>query len=330
LKNQTAKKKLFSPKKNKGAAMAFRHLLGLQDLPQEDIQNILNLAVTFKDIILKPVKKVPTLKGKTVANFFFEPSTRTKTSFEIAAKRLSADVLNLAISTSSVVKGETLLDTLKTIEAMQVDIVVIRHSVSGVPFMLSQKIKSAVVNAGDGMHEHPTQGLLDLFTIMDKKKKISGQTVAIVGDIAHSRVARSNIFGLIKMGAKVRVVGPATLIPRDIADLGVEVFTDLEKGIRDVDVINILRMQLERQKKNLFPTIREYAMLFGINSKKLKLAKPDCLVLHPGPMNRGIEVSPNVADGAQSAIEEQVTNGVAVRMAVLYLMGGGKVNEVTD
>jgi len=310
--------------------MAFRHLLGLQDLPQEDIQNILNLAVTFKDIILKPVKKVPTLKGKTVANFFFEPSTRTKTSFEIAAKRLSADVLNLAISTSSVVKGETLLDTLKTIEAMQVDIVVIRHSVSGVPFMLSQKIKSAVVNAGDGMHEHPTQGLLDLFTIMDKKKKISGQTVAIVGDIAHSRVARSNIFGLIKMGAKVRVVGPATLIPRDIADLGVEVFTDLEKGIRDVDVINILRMQLERQKKNLFPTIREYAMLFGINSKKLKLAKPDCLVLHPGPMNRGIEVSPNVADGAQSAIEEQVTNGVAVRMAVLYLMGGGKVNEVTD
>ena len=310
--------------------MAFRHLLGLQDLPQEDIQNILNLTVTFKDLILKPVKKVPTLKGKTVANFFFEPSTRTKTSFEIAAKRLSADVLNLAISTSSVIKGETLLDTLKTIEAMQVDIVVIRHSVSGVPFMLSQKIKSAVINAGDGMHEHPTQGLLDLFTIMDKKKKISGQTVAIVGDIAHSRVARSNIFGLIKMGAKVRVVGPATLIPRDIAELGVEVFTDLEKGIRDVDVINILRMQLERQKKNLFPTIREYAMLFGINSKKLKWAKPGCLVLHPGPMNRGIEVSPNVADGEQSAIEEQVTNGVAVRMAVLYLMGGGKVNEVTD
>jgi aspartate carbamoyltransferase catalytic subunit len=310
--------------------MAFRHLLGLQELPVEDIQNILKLAVTFKDLILKPVKKVPTLKGKTVANFFFEPSTRTKTSFEIAAKRLSADVLNLAISTSSVIKGETLLDTLKTIEAMQVDIVVIRHSVSGVPFMLSRKIKSAVVNAGDGMHEHPTQGLLDLFTIVDKKKKIEGQTVAIVGDIAHSRVARSNIFGLIKMGAKVRVVGPATLIPRDIQELGVEVFTDLEKGLKDVDVINILRMQLERQKKHLFPTIREYAMLFGVNSKKLKWAKPDCLVLHPGPMNRGIEVSPNVADGAHSAIEEQVTNGVAVRMAVLYLMGGGKVNEVTD
>jgi aspartate carbamoyltransferase catalytic subunit len=310
--------------------MAFRHLLGLQELPKEDIQNILKLAVTFKDLILKPVKKVPTLKGKTVANFFFEPSTRTKTSFEIAAKRLSADVLNLSISTSSVVKGETLLDTLKTIEAMQVDIVVIRHSVSGVPFMLSQKIKSVVVNAGDGMHEHPTQGLLDLFTIMDKKGKIEGQTVALVGDIAHSRVARSNIFGLIKMGAKVRVVGPATLIPCDVQKMGVEVFTDLESGLKGVDVINILRMQLERQKKYLFPTIREYAMLFGVNSKKLKLAKPDCLVIHPGPMNRGIEVSPNVADGPQSAIEEQVTNGVAVRMAVLYLMGGGKANEVTD
>ena len=310
--------------------MAFRHLLGLQELPKEDIQNILKLAVTFKDLILKPVKKVPTLKGKTVANFFFEPSTRTKTSFEIAAKRLSADVLNLSISTSSVVKGETLLDTLKTIEAMQVDIVVIRHSVSGVPFMLSQKIKSVVVNAGDGMHEHPTQGLLDLFTIMDKKGKIEGQTVALVGDIAHSRVARSNIFGLIKMGAKVRVVGPATLIPRAVQKMGVEVFTDLESGLKGVDVINILRMQLERQKKYLFPTIREYAMLFGVNSKKLKWAKPDCLVIHPGPMNRGIEVSPNVADGPQSAIEEQVTNGVAVRMAVLYLMGGGKANEVTD
>jgi aspartate carbamoyltransferase catalytic subunit len=310
--------------------MAFRHLLGLQELSKEDIQNILKLAATFKDLILKPIKKVPTLKGKTVANFFFEPSTRTKTSFEIAAKRLSADVLNLAISTSSVVKGETLLDTLKTIEAMQVDIVVIRHSVSGVPFMLSQKIKSAVVNAGDGMHEHPTQGLLDLFTIMDKKGKIEGQTVALVGDIAHSRVARSNIFGLTKMGAKVRVVGPATLIPRDVQKMGVEVFTDLESGLKGVDVINILRMQLERQKKYLFPTIREYAMLFGVNSKKLKWAKPNCLVIHPGPMNRGIEVSPNVADGPQSAIEEQVTNGVAVRMAVLYLMGGGKVNEVTD
>ncbi len=310
--------------------MAFRHLIGLQDISKEDIEAILDLAVSFKDVILRPIKKVPSLKGKTVVNMFFEPSTRTRTSFELAAKRLSADAVNLAIATSSVVKGETLLDTLKTIEAMQIDIVIIRHGVSGVPLYLSQRIKSSVINAGDGLHEHPTQGLLDIFTIREKKGKIAGLKVAIVGDILHSRVARSNIWGLTKLGAKVRVVGPSTLIPKDIEKLGVEVFTNVEKGIKDVDVINILRIQLERQKKNLFPTIREYAMLFGINTEKLKLAKPDCLVLHPGPMNRGIEISPNVADGIQSAIEEQVTNGVAVRMAVLYLIGGGKKNEETS
>ncbi len=310
--------------------MAFKHLIGLQDISKEDIESILDLAVSFKDIILRPIKKVPSLKGKTVVNMFFEPSTRTRTSFELAAKRLSADAVNLAIATSSVVKGETLLDTVKTIEAMQIDIVIIRHSVSGVPLYLSQRIKSSVINAGDGLHEHPTQGLLDMFTIREKKGKISGLKVAIVGDILHSRVARSNIWGLTKLGAKVRVVGPSTLIPKDIEKLGVEVFTDVEKGIKDVDVINILRIQLERQKKNLFPTIREYAMLFGINTEKLKLAKPDCLVLHPGPMNRGIEISPNVADGTQSAIEEQVTNGVAVRMAVLYLIGGGKKDDETS
>jgi len=307
--------------------MAFKHLIGLQDVSKEDIEEILDLAVSFKDVILRPIKKVPSLKGKTVVNMFFEPSTRTRTSFELAAKRLSADAVNLAISTSSVVKGETLLDTVKTIEAMQIDIVIIRHSVSGVPLYLSQRIKSSVINAGDGMHEHPTQALLDMFTIREKKGKISGLKVAIVGDITHSRVARSNIWGLTKLGAKVRVVGPSTLIPKDIEKLGVDVYTDVEKGIKDVDVINILRIQLERQKKNLFPTIREYAMLFGINTEKLKLAKPDCLVLHPGPMNRGIEISPNVADGEQSVIEEQVTNGVAVRMAVLYLIGGGKKDE---
>jgi aspartate carbamoyltransferase catalytic subunit len=307
--------------------MAFKHLIGLQDVSKEDIEEILDLAVSFKDVILRPIKKVPSLKGKTVVNMFFEPSTRTRTSFELAAKRLSADAVNLAISTSSVVKGETLLDTVKTIEAMQIDIVIIRHSVSGVPLYLSQRIKSSVINAGDGMHEHPTQALLDMFTIREKKGKISGLKVAIVGDILHSRVARSNIWGLTKLGAKVRVVGPSTLIPKDIEKLGVDVYTDVEKGIKDVDVINILRIQLERQKKNLFPTIREYAMLFGINTEKLKLAKPDCLVLHPGPMNRGIEISPNVADGEQSVIEEQVTNGVAVRMAVLYLIGGGKKDE---
>jgi aspartate carbamoyltransferase catalytic subunit len=310
--------------------MALQHLIALQDVPAEQITEILALAKTFKEVNERQVKKVPILKGKTVANFFFENSTRTKTSFEIAAKRLSADVLNLAISTSSVAKGETLIDTIRTIEAMQIDMVVIRHGVSGVPLMLTKKIKSRVINAGDGMHEHPTQGLLDMFTIMDKKKRIDGLTVAIVGDIAHSRVARSNIWGLKKMGAKVRVVGPPTLIPRDIEQMGVEVYNDLEKGIKGADVVNILRIQLERMKKHLFPTIREYAMLFGVNTTKLKSAKSDCLVMHPGPMNRGIEISPNVADGPQSVIEEQVTNGVAVRMAVLYLMGGGKANEITD
>lgn len=310
--------------------MAFKHLIGLQDISKEDILDILNLARTFKEIIFKPIKKVPTLKGKTVLNIFYEPSTRTRTSFELAAKRLSADVLNVAVSTSSVVKGETLIDTLRTIEAMQIDYVVIRHSVSGVPLFLSKNIKSSVINAGDGMHEHPTQGLLDMFTIMEKKKRIEGLNVAIIGDIAHSRVARSNIWGLTKLGASVKVIGPSTLIPKDIEKLGVKVYTDIKEGLKDVDVINILRIQLERQKKNLFPTIREYAMLFGINTEKLKYAKPDCMVMHPGPMNRGIEISPNVADGDQSVIEEQVTNGVAVRMAVLYLMGGGKKDEVVN
>ncbi len=310
--------------------MALEHLIALQDVPAEQISEILELAKVFKAVNEREVKKVPTLKGKTVANFFFENSTRTKTSFEIASKRLSADVLNLAISTSSVAKGETLIDTIRTIEAMQIDIVVIRHSVSGVPLMLTRKIRSRVINAGDGMHEHPTQGLLDMFTIMEKKKRIEGLTVAIVGDIAHSRVARSNIWGLKKLGAKVRVVGPSTLIPRDIEGFGVEVYNDLEKGIKGADVVNILRIQLERMKKHLFPTIREYAMLFGVNTTKLKAAKADCLVMHPGPMNRGVEISPNVADGPQSAIEEQVTNGVAVRMAVLYLMGGGKANEINN
>ncbi|HPN64852.1 MAG TPA: aspartate carbamoyltransferase catalytic subunit [Candidatus Goldiibacteriota bacterium] len=307
--------------------MSFRHLITLQELPKEDIQEILNLAQSFKQVILRPIKKVPTLKGKTIVNMFFEPSTRTRTSFELAAKRLSADVLNIQMSTSSVVKGETLLDTLATIEAMQIDMVVIRHSASGVPLFLTKNIKSSVINAGDGMHEHPTQGLLDMFSIIEKEKKIEGLNVSIVGDIAHSRVARSNIWGLTKMGAKVKVVGPTTLMPKEIEKLGVTVCNDLKEGLKDADVVNILRVQLERQKKNLFPTLREYATLFGVNSEKLKYAKPDCVVMHPGPMNRGIEISPNVADGINSVINEQVTNGVAVRMAVLYLMGGGKKDE---
>ncbi|MFP4465424.1 MAG: aspartate carbamoyltransferase catalytic subunit [Candidatus Goldiibacteriota bacterium] len=310
--------------------MGFKHLIGLEDVSKEDIESILKLAKNFKEVILRPIKKVPALKGRTIVNMFFEPSTRTRTSFELAAKRLSADVVNMQMSTSAVAKGETLLDTLRTVEAMQIDMVIIRHSMSGVPLFLSKNIKSSVINAGDGMHEHPTQALLDMFSIQEKKADIKGLNVAIVGDILHSRVARSNIWGLKKLGANVRVVGPSTLIPRDIHKMGVDVYTDIKEGLKDVDVINILRMQLERQKKNMFPTLREYAMLFGIDSKKLKYAKEDCLVLHPGPMNRGIEISPSVADGPQSVIEEQVTNGVAVRMAVLYLLGGGKKDEIIN
>ena len=285
--------------------MAFKHLIALEHVSKEDMVSVLELAKTFKELILRPVKKVPTLKGKTVVNFFFEPSTRTKTSFEIAAKRLSADVLNLAVSTSAVVKGETLLDTINTIEAMQIDMVVIRHGTSGVPEYLAKRIKSSVINAGDGMHEHPTQGLLDMFTMIEKKGKLDGKIVCIAGDVAHSRVARSNIWGLKKMGAKIRVVGPPTLIPKDIDKLGVEVFYDLKAALKDVDIINILRIQLERQKKNLFPTTREYAAFYGINTEKLKYATPDVLVMHPGPMNRGLEISPNVADGPHSVINEQ-------------------------
>jgi len=310
--------------------MAFKHLIGLQDLAKEDIESILELAEKFKEVSERPVKKVPSLKGKVVVNMFFENSTRTRTSFELAAKRLSADAVNMAMSTSSVKKGETLLDTLKTVEAMKIDMVVIRHSVSGVPKYLSQRIKSSVINAGDGMHEHPTQGLLDMFSMKEKKGKINGLTVAIVGDIVHSRVARSNIWGLTKLGAKVRLVGPSTLVPKEMEKMGVEVHHNIETGLKDADVVNILRMQLERQKKNLFPTIREYAMLFGVNRTKLKLAKDDALIMHPGPMNRGIEISPRVADGGHSVIEEQVTNGVAVRMAVLYLLGGGKKDEALN
>ena len=310
--------------------MGFKHVIGLQDMDKEDIESILELAEKFKEVSERPVKKVPALKGKILVNMFFENSTRTRTSFELAAKRLSADVVNMAMSTSSVKKGETLLDTLKTVEAMKVHMVVIRHSVSGVPMYLSERIQSAVINAGDGMHEHPTQGLLDMFSMKEKKGKIKGLTVAIVGDIVHSRVARSNIWGLTKLGAKVRLVGPSTLVPKSMEKMGVEVHHDIKTGLKDADVVNILRMQLERQKKNLFPTIREYAMLFGVNREKLRYAKKDVLIMHPGPMNRGIEISPQVADGPHSVIEEQVTNGVAVRMAVLYLLGGGKKDEALN
>lgn len=297
-----------------------KHLLDLESLSREEIELVLDNAVGFKEIFTRTVKKVPTLRGKTVVNLFFENSTRTRTSFEIAAKRLSADVVNFSVSTSSVQKGESLLDTARTIEAMGADVIVMRHSCPGAPHLLSRRINAAVINAGDGTHEHPTQGLLDMFTIKEKKGGFSGLKVAIVGDVLHSRVARSDMWALLKLGAELRFVGPPTLIPRHFADFGVKIFYDLEAGIKDVDVINLLRIQLERQQRNLFPSIREYKLLYGVTAERLKVAKPDVLIMHPGPINRGVEISQEVADGPHSVITEQVTNGVAVRMAVLYLL----------
>jgi len=305
--------------------MRLKHkdLLGLEYLDREEINLILETARPFKELFTRSVKKVPPLRGKTVVLLFYEPSTRTRISFELAAKRLSADVLNISASTSSVAKGESLIDTAKTLEAMKADFVVIRHSMAGAPQILARTIKASIINAGDGTHEHPTQGLLDMFTIWEKKGRLSGLKVAIVGDLLHSRVARSNIWGLNKMGAKVYVVGPATLIPPKIEEMGVKVYYDLDEVIGELDVINILRIQMERQKENLFPSLREYNEIFGITDERLKRAKKDLLVMHPGPMNRGIEISSSVADSPRSVITEQVTNGIAVRMAVLYLLAGG-------
>jgi len=305
--------------------MRLKHkdLLGLEYLEKEEINLVLETAKPFKELFTRSVKKVPPLRGKTVVLLFYEPSTRTRTSFELAAKRLSADVLNISSSTSSVAKGESLIDTAKTLEAMKADFVVIRHSMAGAPQILARTISASIINAGDGTHEHPTQGLLDMFTIWEKKGRLSGLNVAIVGDILYSRVARSNIWGLNKMGAKVYVVGPATLIPPRIEEMGVKVYYDLDEIIDQLDVINILRIQMERQKENLFPSLREYNEIFGITDERLKRAKGDLLVMHPGPMNRGIEISSSVADSSHSVITEQVTNGVAVRMAVLYLLAGG-------
>ncbi len=302
---------------------AHKHLLGLEHLTAQEIELILDTAAGMKEIFTRTVKKVPTLRGKTVCNLFFENSTRTRTSFEIAAKRLSADVVNFNVSTSSVAKGESLLDTARTIQAMGVDFVVMRHSCPGTPQLLSKRLNMSVINAGDGAHEHPTQGLLDVFTMREKKGKIAGLRVAIVGDILHSRVARSNIWALTKLGAKVALVGPSTLVPREFEKLGCEIHYNLEDGIRNADVINLLRIQLERQRKNLFPSIREYRLLYGLTRDRLKWAKPDVLIMHPGPVNRGVEISQDVADGEHSVITEQVTNGIAVRMAVLYLVSGG-------
>lgn len=301
-----------------------KDLLGLEYLSKEEIELILKTAVPFKELFTRSIKKVPTLRGKTVVLLFYEPSTRTRTSFELAAKRLSADTVNISASGSSVEKGESLIDTGKTLEAMKADFVVIRHSMSGASHVLARNINPSVINAGDGSHEHPTQGLLDIFTINEKKGTVKGLKVVIIGDIAHSRVARSNIWGLTKLGAEVVVCGPSTLIPRDIEKTGAKVCYNLDFALKNADVVNVLRIQLERQKTKRLPSLREYNLLFGMTKEKLKLAKPDVIIMHPGPMNRGIEITSNVADGAQSVIDEQVTNGIAVRMAVLYLLAGGK------
>ncbi len=312
------------------AALEKKDLLGLKDLSVQDIERIFETAESMKEILGRPIKRAPALVGKTVANLFYEPSTRTKTSFEMAARALSANTTSIATSTSSVTKGETLIDTAKNIEVMGVDAIVIRHSMSGAPHLIAQNVKAAVINAGDGMNEHPTQGLLDMFTMKEKKGSLRGKRVVIVGDILHSRVARSNIWGLTRMGAKVKVVGPPTLMPAEIEKMGVEVSFDLKKAIEDADFINVLRIQLERQQKGLFPSVEEYVKLFGIDSKKLKSAPKDVVIMHPGPINRGIELSSEVADGPYNVILDQVTNGVAIRMAVLFLLLGGDGNHNKD
>ena len=302
-------------------ALSSRHLLGLQGVPKEDIQTILDTANTFREILERPIKKVPTLQGKTVVNLFYESSTRTRISFELAEKRLSADAINFSISGSSVSKGETFKDTMKNIEAMKVDMVVVRHSAAGAPLYLTKICSSNIINAGDGTHEHPTQALLDLYSIRQKVGRLEGLKVCIVGDIAHSRVALSNIFGLKTMGAKVSVCGPSTMIPRDIKNLGVDVIYDIDEAIQENDVLNVLRIQLERKAREYFPSIREYAKYFGITQERLDRNGKDVLILHPGPINRGVELSSEVADGSNQIILYQVTNGVAIRMAVLYLLG---------
>jgi aspartate carbamoyltransferase catalytic subunit len=306
--------------------LSSKDLLGIKGMTADEIKLILDTASTFKDVSERDIKKVPTLRGKTVINLFYEASTRTRTSFELAGKRLSADVINISTSTSSVTKGETLLDTARNIEAMKCDIIIVRHSCSGAPEYLSKKLKSSVINAGDGSHEHPTQGLLDMFTIREKFGKLEGLTVAIVGDIMHSRVARSNIYGLTTMGAKVRVCGPPTMVPSGIECLGAQIYYNIEKAIEGADVVMMLRLQLERQAAGLFPSVREYAGLFGLNPRRLERAAKNAIVMHPGPMNRGVEISSEVADGTP-VILEQVTNGVAVRMAVMFLLSGGIKSE---
>lgn len=301
-----------------------KDLLGLEYLSREEIELILYTAASFKEVTTRQIKKVPALRGKTVVNLFYEPSTRTRTSFELAAKRLSADVINIEIETSSVKKGETLIDTGRNIEALKIDIIVVRHNCSGAPNILSRAVKARVVNAGDGWHEHPTQALLDMFTLKSKLGRIEGLNVSIIGDIAHSRVARSNIWGLTKLGAKVTVCAPQVLIPVDIEKMGVKVTTDIDEALEGADAINVLRMQFERDGLAAFPSKLEYFKKYGITNDRLKKCKKDIVIMHPGPINRGIEMSSEVADGKNSVILEQVTNGIAVRMAALYLVAYAK------
>ena len=305
-------------------AYRFQHknILGIEQLSVADIYHILDTAVTFKEISNRSIKKVPTLKGKTIINFFFEPSTRTRLSFEIAAKRMSADTFNIAASTSSAQKGETLIDTACNLEAMKPDLIIIRHGSSGAPGLLTRHIDSSIINAGDGTHEHPSQALLDMMTVREHKRNIEGLKIALVGDIAHSRVAHSNILAFTKLGADVRVAGPATFMVPHLDLLGARVCASVEEAVTDADVVMVLRIQKERQEDPLIPSLREYSQFYGINHSLLQHAKPDVLIMHPGPINRGVEMNPDVADGKGAVILEQVTNGVAVRMALLYLVIG--------
>jgi aspartate carbamoyltransferase catalytic subunit len=308
----------------------YKHLLGIEPLSEDDILSILDTAESFLEISKREIKKVPTLRGKTIINLFFEPSTRTRSSFELAAKRLSADIVNFSKQVSSVVKGETLKDTVLNLEAMQSDALIVRHSCPGTPHYISTFCRSCVINAGDGAHEHPTQALLDAFTIRQEKKTLKELKVLIVGDILHSRVARSNIFLLTKLGANVVCVGPPPLLPMEFKDFGIEIDYDLDRAIKGSDVIMMLRIQLERQQKNFFPSIREYREIFGLTKKRFRRAKKNAIVMHPGPINRGVEISADLADSAKSVILRQVENGIAVRMAILYLLLGGKEREIID
>ena len=313
-----------------GMPLRHKDLLGLEYLEREEIELILDTAVPMKEIFTREIKKLPTLRGKTMVNLFYEPSTRTRTSFELAGKWMSADVTNIATSTSSVVKGENLKDTARTLAALGANFIVIRHQMAGAPHLVARTVTASVINAGDGRHEHPTQALLDLFTIRERLGRIEGLKVAIVGDILHSRVARSNLWGLTKLGAHVTVCGPRTLIPPEISGMGVEVTCDLDEALADADVVNVLRLQLERQRKGLFPSIREYSEMYGLTRKRVEKCKRGVLILHPGPANLGVEITEEVAESQNAAIHGQVTNGIACRMAVLYLLsGGGKPSEVS-